>query len=53
MSNADYYREQYRRRIAKERRESNDLKEISGYFLGLVIGIVIILVVCILAVPKM
>lgn len=51
MTTADYYREQYRRRIAKERRESNDLKEITGYFIGLVIGIAIILAVCILAVP--
>lgn len=53
MSNADYYREQHRRRTAKEQRESTDLREISGYFLGLVIGIAIILAVCILAVPQL
>lgn len=53
MTAADYYREQYKRRIAKERRESNDLKEISAYFIGLAIGIAIILAVCILAVPQL
>lgn len=53
MTTADYYRDQHRRRMAKEQKESSDLREVSKCFIGLVIGIAIILAVCILAVPIM
>lgn len=51
MTTAERYREQYRRRIAKEQNESNDVKEIVQSFICLAFSIAIILIACTLAAP--
>ena len=53
MTKAEQYREQHKRRIAKEQNESNDVKEIVQSFICLAFSIAIILITCTLAVPTM
>lgn len=53
MTIADYHREQHRKRLIRQQKESNDTREVFQYFAGLSIGIAIILAACILAVPQL
>ena len=53
MTTAERYRENHRKRIAKEQNESSDAKEIVLSFICLAFSIAIILIACTLAVPMM